>query len=73
MLQNQDVGLVKVFQQVKTSMIKLYYQQEEGMVKQLDATHESIQDMEEKQQNNEEEDDDDDVQICKANRHLLLG
>lgn len=33
MLQNQDVGLVKVFQEVKTSMIKLYYQEEEGMVK----------------------------------------
>lgn len=32
MLQNQYVGLVKVFQEVKTSMIKLYYQ-EEGMVK----------------------------------------
>ncbi len=25
MLQNQDVGLLKVFQEVKTSMIKIYY------------------------------------------------
>lgn len=73
MLQNQDVGLIKVFQEVKTSMIKLYYQQEEDMVKQLDAIHVQIQDLEEKQQKNEGKDDDDDVQICQANQHLLLG
>ncbi len=56
MLQNQDVGLVKVFWEVETFMIQVYYQEEEeDMIWQLGVFHAQIQDLEEQLESSEKE------------------